>query len=62
MCYSVESSLKTTLISFFSILYLLDSGIPHFQWLGITLIVWCAMQFDELLCYNHLLHYGGHYT
>jgi len=49
MCYSVESSLKTTLISFFSILYLLDSGIPHFQWLGITLIGWCAMQFDELL-------------
>ena len=49
MCYSVESSLRTTLISFFSIIYLLTSNIPHFQWLGITLIGWCAMQFDELL-------------
>ena len=49
MCYSVESSLKTTTISFLSIIYLLSSKIPHFQWLGITLIGWCGMQFDELL-------------
>ena len=49
MCYSVKSSLKTTTISFLSILYLMTSNIPHFQWLGITLIGWCAMQFDELL-------------
>jgi hypothetical protein len=49
MCYSVESSLKTTTISFLSIIYLLSSNIPHFQWLGITLIGWCGMQFDELL-------------
>jgi len=49
MCYSVESSIKTTLISFISIVYLLTSSIPHFQWLGITLIGWCGMQFDELL-------------
>jgi len=49
MCYSVESSLKTTTISFLSIIYLLSSNIPHFQWLGITLIGWCSMQFDELL-------------
>jgi hypothetical protein len=49
MCYSVESSLKTTAISLFSIIYLLSSNIPHFQWLGITLIGWCGMQFDELL-------------
>jgi len=49
MCYSVESSLKTTLISVFSIIYLVTSNIPHYQWLGITLIGWCAMQFDELL-------------
>ena len=49
MCYSVTSSLRTTLISFISIVYLLSSGIPHFQWLGITLIGWCGMQFDELL-------------
>lgn len=49
MCYSVESSLKTTTISFISIIYLITSNIPHFQWLGITLIGWCGMQFDELL-------------
>jgi hypothetical protein len=49
MCYSVESSLKTTTLSFLAIVYLLSSKIPHFQWLGITLIGWCGMQFDELL-------------
>jgi len=49
MCYSVESSLKTTSISLFAIIYLLTSNIPHFQWIGVTLIGWCGMQFDELL-------------
>jgi hypothetical protein len=49
MCYSVESSLRTTLLSFVSIVYLLSSNIPHYQWLGIALIGWCGMQFDELL-------------
>jgi hypothetical protein len=49
MCYSVKSSLRTTLISFISIVYLLTSGIPHFQWIGVALIGWCGMQFDELL-------------
>jgi hypothetical protein len=49
MCYSVKSSLKTTTISFLSILYLLTSNIPHFQWIGVGLIGWCGMQFDELL-------------
>lgn len=49
MCYSVESSLKTTLISFSAIIYLLTSNIPHFQWLGVALVGWCGMQFDELL-------------
>jgi hypothetical protein len=49
MCYSVQSSIKTTTISFAAIVYLLTSNIPHFQWLGITLIGWCGMQFDELL-------------
>ena len=49
MCYSVESSLKTSAISFFAIVYLLSSNIPHFQWIGIALIGWCGMQFDELL-------------
>ena len=49
MCYSVESSLQTTAISFLAIVYLLSSGIPHFQWVGIMLIGWCGMQFAELL-------------
>ena len=49
MCYSVKSSLKTTSISFIAIVYLLTSKIPHFQWLGIALIGWSGMQFDELL-------------
>ena len=49
MCYSVKSSLKTTTISFLAILYLLTSNIPHFQWIGVALIGWCGMQFDELL-------------
>jgi hypothetical protein len=49
MCYSVKSSLQTTLLSFVSIVYLLSSNIPHYQWLGIALIGWCGMQFDELL-------------
>lgn len=49
MCYSVESSLRTTTISFISIVYLLSSNIPYFQWIGICLIGWCGMQFDELL-------------
>jgi len=49
MCYSVESSLKTTLLSLSAIVYLLSSGVPHFQWIAIMLIGWCGMQFDELL-------------
>ena len=49
MCYSVESSAKTTLYSLISIIVLLTSGVPHFQWLGVILIGWCGMQFDELL-------------
>jgi hypothetical protein len=48
MCYSVESSLKTTLISLTAIIYLLTSNIPHFQWIGAALIGWCGMQFAEL--------------
>jgi hypothetical protein len=49
MCYSVESSLKTTLFSLSAIVYLLSSGVPHFQWIAIILVGWCGMQFDELL-------------
>ena len=49
MCFSVESSLKTTGLSLFAIVYLLTSKIPHFQMIGIGLIGWCGMQFAELL-------------
>jgi hypothetical protein len=49
MCYSVESSLKTTLLSLVAIVILLTSRIPYFQWIGVILIGWCGMQFDELL-------------
>jgi len=47
MCYSVESSLKTSFVSLIAIIYLLSSGIPKFQYLGVVLIGWCAMQFAE---------------
>ena len=33
MCYSLESSIKTTTISLISIVYLLTSNIPKFKWL-----------------------------
>ena len=49
MCYSVESSLQTTLISFIAIVYLFLSNIPHFKWIAVALIGWCGMQFAELL-------------
>lgn len=49
MCYSVKSSAKTTIYSLTAIIILLTSGVPHFQWLGVILIGWCGMQFDELL-------------
>jgi hypothetical protein len=49
MCYSVDSSLRTTAISLFAIVYLWSSGDPHFKWLAITLVGWCLMQFAELL-------------
>lgn len=49
MCYSVESSLRTSVVSFISIVVLLSSGIPHFKWLAVALIGWCAMQFVEFL-------------
>lgn len=49
MCYSVESSAKTTAISLIAIIYLFTSNIPHFKWLAVTLIGWSLMQFSELL-------------
>lgn len=52
MCYSAESSLKTSAVSAAAIIYLLSSGIPHYQWLGITLIGWCGMQFAEYLLWK----------
>jgi hypothetical protein len=52
MCYSKASSLYTSTVSFVSIVYLLSSGIPHFQWLGVALFGWCAMQFAEYLLWS----------
>ena len=49
MCYNIESSIKTTMISFLAIIYLLSSNEPHYKWLAITLVGWCLMQFAELL-------------
>lgn len=49
MCYSVESSLKTTALSLFAILYLFQSSNPYFKWIAFGLIGWCGMQFAELL-------------
>lgn len=52
MCYSATSSLRTSLISAFAIFYLLSSGIPYYQWLGVMLIGWCGMQFAEYLLWS----------
>ena len=52
MCYSKESSLYTSSVSFAAIVYLLSSGIPHFQWLGVALAGLCAMQFVEYLLWS----------
>lgn len=52
MCYSKDSSLYTSVVSAAAIVYLMSSGIPHFQWLGVTLIGWCAMQFAEYLLWS----------
>lgn len=49
MCYSVESSLRTSFMSFVTIAILISSGIKKFQYLGAVLIGWCAMQFAEAL-------------
>jgi hypothetical protein len=49
MCYSVESSLKTTAISLAAIIYLLASTNRYYQWIAVTLVGWCFMQFSEFL-------------
>lgn len=49
MCYSIESSLKTTSISLIAILYLFQSSNPYFKWIAVSLIGWCSMQFAEML-------------
>ena len=49
MCYSVESSAKTALYSLVAIVLMFQTNVPHFKWIGLTLIGWCGMQFAELL-------------
>jgi hypothetical protein len=49
MCYSVESSAKTSALSLFAIILLLQSNIPHFKWIGVMMVGWCGMQMAEFL-------------
>ena len=49
MCYSLESSIKTSVLSLASCIYLYTSGIAKFKWLSLTLFGWSAMQFAEAL-------------
>ena len=49
MCYSVESSAKTTLLSLVAIVVMLRSNVPHFKWIGLIMVGWCGMQFVEML-------------
>jgi hypothetical protein len=49
MCYSVESSAKTSLYSLIAIIIMLRSNVPHFKWIGAIMIGWCGMQFAEML-------------
>jgi hypothetical protein len=49
MCYSVESSAKTSLLAFISIAVLFTSNVPHFKWIAVMMIGWCSMQIGELL-------------
>ena len=49
MCYSVESSAKTSLFSLVAIIVLFTSNVPHFKWIAMILVGWCSMQFAELL-------------
>lgn len=49
MCYSVESSAKTSLYSLIAIIILFSSNIPHFKWIAMIIVGWCGMQFAELL-------------
>jgi hypothetical protein len=49
MCYSVESSAKTSLLAFISIAILLKSNNPYFKWIALMMTGWCSMQVAELL-------------
>ena len=49
MCYSVESSVKTSLFSLIAIILLFSLNVPHFKWIAMILVGWCGMQVAELL-------------
>jgi hypothetical protein len=49
MCYSVESSAKTSLLAFTSIVILFSSNVPHFKWIALTMAGWCSIQVAELM-------------
>lgn len=49
MCYSIESSAKTTLFSLIAIIVLFTSNVSHFKWIAMIILGWCSMQFAEML-------------
>lgn len=49
MCYSLESSIRTSVLSLVSCIYLYTSGIAKFKWLSVSLLGWSAMQFAEAM-------------
>ena len=49
MCYSLKSSIRTSILSLVSIIYLYSSNIPKYKWLAVTLIGWCSMQGAEAI-------------
>jgi hypothetical protein len=54
MCYSLESSLFTSSLSFISIFILYSSQIPKYQWLAFTLIGWSLMQLSEAVIWGSM--------
>ena len=54
MCYSLESSLFTSTLSFISIFILYSSQIPKYQWLAFTLIGWSFMQLSEAVIWGSM--------
>ena len=52
MCYSLESSIRTSVLSLASCIYLYTSGIAKFKWLSVTLLGWSVA-----ICRSHFMVY-----